>query len=263
MPEPSHEIDARAKAYPVVDEFIRTFGAYTGAFVAEHPSAPGSFASFGSGFVVLYEGVAYIVTAAHVLNEFTRRGRCIFGLRESDRTPRQAFQVTRSDFVVDLENDIAVALLDVTLLDRTGVEQFPAMNMASVAPDDPDGVALHCLVGFQAVKNAYGHGIVVDEISGVSLWEDAPKPRESEIGDAVCFRFLPKHAYVTKGTRYPSRDVEFHGMSGGPLVKVVVPGTGLPANAEVAGVFAEWHSDKPCLVGASRRALLALLATTG
>ena len=220
-----------------VDEMVEKWGDILVPIYTEKEFHNDSIFLLGTGFLVSFEGVIYLVTALHVLDE--QEGKTLI-IRIGDK----GAVLSKMEFLVSREHDIAISKLNKSWADEHGIGKVKAIPIDDKKADySPLG--RYFLIGFPGKKNILHlrHGNRNWNIQGTSFIRKIDKPQsKSHVDDPIAFEFDKKNAIYTDGKK--ANPPNFNGNSGGPILELVVKNDSLNheiIGCKLSGIFTGWH----------------------
>jgi hypothetical protein len=196
--------------------------------------------SIGTGFVVVDEGHAYLVSAKHAMDEALKHKQFMVKLFG------RALFLSGMYFASDEESDLAISLLPIDWLNSHGIEKIYASSLAPL-PSTFERTGRHVVVGFPCSKNAFDSRWDVNRtttcywIALDSLEDETPR---------TGFRrpLALRYEHRVPGEPEPP---SLRGMSGCPVLEVLhrrIGGRKTGVSLYPRGVLCEWHKRERAIV---------------
>lgn len=219
----------------------------------------------GTAFLVRRDGIHFLVTAAHVLDELNAAAQGLGANSGGVMTNVEGVSapLVQVYFKPDRANDIAATVLPPTWFQANKIGDVSAIDLPDDRPTfSPAGRSL--IAGYPGTKNRISiqFGKRDRHLLSVSADPvDVTGVRNIEIAQPIAFEYDPKDV-VDRSLGKLQTPPNLDGMSGGPVLDVVVRehvGNAREYAMRLAGVFVEWHRSQRRIIAASRQALDALL----
>lgn len=222
-------------------------------FFTADPKSKTRAKGFGSGFMAVYKGVHFLVTAKHVLDDARRYGICAININD------HALLLQNIYFFTDPQNDLAFAPIEETLINNK-IKSILAIDLTKKSAA-LERLGYHLLMGYPASRNKLDPrwGKVDRMLLSITAEENAAKNiLVKTISDPVIFDYDPKKQ-LDSSFKPTGQPPDLYGMSGGPALEVRFSRNEKEEysfHVTLSGVLVEWHDNKRAIVAASNASLI-------
>lgn len=240
----------------IFDEIVDRWRKIVVPFFTREPNNKTAVSGFGSGFIAIYKGEHFLVTAKHVLDDALRYGTCAININN------HVLLLQNMYFFTDPHNDLAFTPIGEALY-KNKIETVPAIDLTKEG-EVPKSLGYHLLIGYPASKNKLEprwnkvNRMLYSFTAEVNV---AKKSLIKNISDPVVFDF-DLNKQVDSSLKPTGQPPHPKGMSGGPALEVRFSGTqeeGYSYYVTLSGVLVEWHEKKRVIVAASTASLMKAL----
>lgn len=229
--------------FPVVEQLVHRCSVGVTPILVNNWRIP-KWESVGTGFVLMDEGNAYLVTASHVLDCAFQHKQVvanIFG---------KPVHLHGLYFASDPELDVSVTLLPRSWLNSYGVFEMYAPSALKLPPDY-EGTGQYVICGFPNSMNRIDHRWSSDspQAAWITALRATPNITSSSIPSPLCLSYDPKA--FRGGARNPPA---LHGMSGGPVWEIIsrrMPDSKIGLSLYPKGVLCEWHKRQRTIIAST------------
>ncbi|WP_122412946.1 hypothetical protein [Pseudomonas viridiflava] len=214
---------------------------------------------FGSGFMAVYKGVYFLVTAKHVVDDAIRYGTCAINVND------RVLLLKNISFFTDSDNDLAFAIIG-DALSKNKVETILAINLTKEGKVS-ESFGYHLLLGYPASKNRLDPRWKRVNRMLYSFTAEANVAKKTlikTVADPIVFDYDSKKQ-IDSFLKPAGQAPDLYGMSGGPALEVSFSGNdedGYSFYVTLSGVLVEWHQNKRAIVAASNSSLINALEAT-
>lgn len=240
----------------IFDDIVSRWRKIVVPFFTQKPNNKTAVFGFGSGFIAVYKGEHFLVTAKHVLDDALKHGTCAININD------HVLLLQNMYFFTDPHNDIAFTPIEATLFTNK-IETVPAIDLTKEG-EISKSLGYHLLMGYPASKNILEprwNKVNRMLYSFTAEVNAAKRSLIKNISDPVVFDFDP-HKQLDSSLKPTGQPPHLKGMSGGPALEIRVSGTqeeGYRFCVTLSGVLVEWHEKKRVVVAASTASLMKSL----
>ncbi len=222
-----------------IDRFVSTWGDIVVPLYGGQANSKINFDGIGSGFLVEYEGLIFLVTCHHVVKNLNKVNGVV-GFFDG-----RGIELSNLAFLGNIDEDIQVALLDREWVARKKVKKVKAFPLLK-DKSSYEKTSYNFFMGYPSSKNELKKNSEKSDrflySYSISDTDKLPCSPKTKIQNHTAFSFDIDS--MSNTNEIAGRPPKLNGVSGGPLFSVLraKSNTDKPKFAlEFSGVFSEWR----------------------